>query len=92
MFSLFRKLLADGVPASEKLTTQVKNLLEVFDGKHNRQELQGKLGLANREHFRKVYLQPAIDDEWVELTIPEKTRSSKQQYRITEKGKAILSQ
>ncbi|WP_194973825.1 ATP-binding protein [Aquiflexum lacus] len=75
-----------------QVTTQVRNLLEVFEGTHNRQELQEKLGLANREHFRKAYLQPAIDLEFVALTVPEKPKSSKQRYTLTERGKNVLSQ
>jgi ATP-dependent DNA helicase RecG len=42
--------------------------------------------LANREHFRKNYLQPASEINLIELTIPEKPNSSKQKYRLTEKG------
>lgn len=48
----------------------------MFEGTYNRQELQNKLGLASREHFRKAYLQAAIDLEFVALTIPEKPKSS----------------
>ncbi|MFO7869314.1 MAG: putative DNA binding domain-containing protein [Bacteroidales bacterium] len=85
-------------PASEKnttqatmqvtmqVTTQVEDLLKVFTGEHTRQDLQDKLNLANRENFRKNYLQPALDNGLIELTIPEKPNSSKQKYRLTEKG------
>lgn len=74
-----------------QVTTQVEKLLNVFDGLHNRQELQHKLGLANREHFRKSYLQPTIDLGLITPTIPDKPTSSKQRYMITDKGKNILS-
>lgn len=88
-------------PASEKNTTQatmqvttqvptqVEELLKVFTGEHTRQNLQDKLNLANRENFRKNYLQPALDNGLIELTIPEKPNSSKQKYRLTEKGYLI---
>lgn len=88
-------------PASEKnttqatmqvttqVTTQVEELLKVFTGEHTRQNLQDKLNLANRENFRKNYLQPALDNGLIELTIPEKPNSSKQKYRLTEKGYLI---
>jgi ATP-dependent DNA helicase RecG len=69
-----------------QVPTQVEELIKVFTGEHPRQELQDKLNLANREHFRKNYLQPAIDVNLIELTIPEKPNSSKQKYRLTEKG------
>ena len=67
-------------------TTQVSKLIEVLEGEMNRDELQAILGLSNREHFRKEYLKPAIEAEVVELTIPDKPKSSKQRYRLTHKG------
>lgn len=73
-----------------QVTPQVKKLLEVFDGEHRRHELQEKLGLSDREYFRSSYLQPAIDAGCVELTIPDKPQSSKQQYRLTSLGKSVV--
>lgn len=72
--------------ATTQVTTQVEELIKIFTGEHTRQDLQGKLKLANRENFRKNYLQSAIDNKLIELTIPEKPNSSKQKYRLTEKG------
>ena len=69
-----------------QVTTQVYELLKVFTGEHSSQELQDKLRLANREHFRKSHLQPALNDGFIELTLPDKPNSSKQKYRLTEKG------
>ncbi|MDG3582943.1 MULTISPECIES: Fic family protein [Galbibacter] len=76
-------------PVSEEITPQVERLLNVITQEHDRQELQELLGLADRENFRKNYLQPAIDAELIEMTIPDKPKSSKQLYRLTEKGKQI---
>lgn len=77
-------------PASEQVTTQVTTqlaaLLKVFAGEHTRQDLQDKLNLANREHFRKNYLQLALNEGLIELTIPEKPNSNNQKYRLTKKG------
>ncbi|WP_394265243.1 Fic family protein [Bergeyella zoohelcum] len=74
-----------------QVTPQVEKLLQVFEGNHFREELQEKLGLLDRENFRKMYLQPAIEQGLVALTLPDKPTSSKQQYYLTEKGKGILS-
>src|SRR5690606_18773512 len=47
-------------PSSEVVTPQVApqvtELVKIFDGVHNRSELQSKLGLLDRENFRKSYL------------------------------------
>ena len=75
-------------PASiPQVTPQVRELLNAFNSEHNRTELQNHLGLTDRKNFRINYLVPAIENDLVELTIPDKPRSSKQQYRLTEKGK-----
>ncbi|WP_245812608.1 Fic family protein [Salegentibacter echinorum] len=101
MFSFFRKLFKNGVafrrrslpnrasyPASTpQVTPQVRELLNVFIGDHSRTELQANLRLSDRENFRINYLVPAIENDVVELTIPDKPKSSKQRYRLTEKEK-----
>jgi len=75
-------------PASTpQVTPQVRELLNAFTAEHSRTELQKHLALTDRENFRLNYLVPAIENDLVELTIPDKPRSSKQQYRLTEKGK-----
>lgn len=82
-------------PAAEQVTPQVtpqvQELLNLFDGEHKRQDLQDKLGLSDREHFRKIYVQPALDLDLIELTIPDKPKSSNQKYRLTEKGRTFIS-
>ena len=71
-------------------TPQVKELLKVFEGLHNREEIQNRLELADRKYFRVNYLNPAIEQGFVALTIPDKPTSSKQQYYLTDKGKEFL--
>lgn len=74
------------------VTPQVIELIKVFEETHNRTELQSKLGLSDREHFRKAYLQPAIDAGLVALTIPDKPTSSKQRYLLTPTGRKIKNE
>lgn len=80
------------VKVTPRVTPQVERLLEVIPTEHSRQELQEKLGLSDREYFRKAFLQPAIEEGLIELTIPGKPKSSKQCYKLTQKGKTVLSQ
>ena len=44
------------------------------------------LGLKDEKHFREHYQQVGIEQGVIEMTIPEKPRSSKQKYRLTKKG------
>jgi ATP-dependent DNA helicase RecG len=73
-------------------TPQVIAILEAAQAALNREELQKAAGLRDREHFRKTYLQPLVIAGWLEMTIPEKPRSSKQRYRTTDLGHKILKQ
>jgi ATP-dependent DNA helicase RecG len=41
-------------------------------------------GRSDRTKFRNQVLNPLIDAGLVEMTIPEKPRSSKQKYRLTD--------
>jgi len=53
--------------------------------------LQASADIRDREHFRKTYLNPLVAAGLVELTIPDKPRSSKQRYRLTGAGRAHLN-
>ena len=55
----------------------------------NRQEIQSKLNLSDRENFRLGYLKPALEQGFIEMTIPDKPNSSLQKYRLTILGKQL---
>ena len=55
-------------------------------------ELMSVLGRSNRTKFRDQVLAPLLRAELVEMTIPERPRSSKQRYRLTDKGRAFLAE
>ena len=48
------------------------------------------LGLKDEKHFHAHYLQCAISQRIIEMTIPDKPRSRHQKYRITTTGRDIL--
>lgn len=49
-------------------------------------------GRTNRTKFRDQVLKPLLAAGWLEMTIPDKPTSSKQRYRTTAKGRALLEQ
>jgi predicted transcriptional regulator len=53
-------------------------------------DLMTILERSNRTKFRDQVLRPLIEMELIEMTIPNKPRSSKQRYRLTEKGRVYL--
>ncbi len=75
-----------------KVSREIKKMLDAFTGDMSRRELQNILGLKDDENFRVAYLKPAIEQNLISLTIPEKPSSSKQKYRLTRKGQSLRDQ
>ena len=82
--------LSGGSELTPEVTPEVLRLLKTMVGDLDRSSLQEALGLKAEKNFRLLYLRPAIEGGWVELTIPDKPRSSKQKYRLTAKGSGLL--
>lgn len=53
-------------------------------------EIMERLNLKGDDNFRKVYLNPAIDGDYVLRTEENKLRSPNQKYYLSDKGKALL--
>ena len=47
-------------------------------------------GRTNRTKFRNQVLNPLIETGLIEMTIPDKPTSSRQRYRLTDKGRKLL--
>lgn len=52
---------------------------------------RGSIGLKHEDHFREAYLLPALAANVIAMTQPDKPLSSKQRYRLTERGSALLA-
>jgi ATP-dependent DNA helicase RecG len=57
----------------------------------NRAEIMDIMGLKDRMHFTTSYLTVALEEGFIEMTIPDKPRSSRQKYRLTDAGRALLT-
>ena len=64
------------------ISTYVKKLLDVMEEGTNMsaKELMAKLGLKSRKSFRDNYLNPAIENGLIKLSIPDKPTSKNQTY------------
>lgn len=92
---MLRMILDTVTSSTPEVTLEVTpevRLLSVFAGEMARQQLKEALGLKDDEHFRKAYLLPALEAGLIEMTIPDKPRSSKQKYRLTDKGRQVMAQ
>jgi ATP-dependent DNA helicase RecG len=74
------------VPGKYRASREIDRVLLVLDGEMKRADIQELLELKNRDSFMENYLQPAMAEGLVEMTIPEKPNSSKQSYRLTTQG------
>ncbi len=57
-----------------------------------RGEIQRFLGLKDRKHLRQAILSALVKNGLLDMTIPDKPSSHKQQYVTTEKGKEFLKE
>ena len=62
------------------------SLVTSIEGEVNRKTLQSILGIKNRTYFRKTYIEPSIEEGYVEFTLPNEKQSRLQKYRLTAKG------
>ncbi|BDD89272.1 hypothetical protein DPPLL_36370 [Desulfofustis limnaeus] len=85
------RMILDTVTSSTPEVTPEVRLLSVLTSEMTRLQIKEALGLKDDEHFRKAYLLPALEAGLVEMTIPDKPRSSKQKYRLTDKGRQVMA-
>lgn len=81
---------ADTPQDTPQVTPQVVKLLQVLTDAMSREQLQRRLRLTDRKSFRQAYIQPALGQGLIEMTLPDKPQSKLQQYRLTAAGRALL--
>jgi ATP-dependent DNA helicase RecG len=69
--------------AAMQATMQVESILQYCIEPRSRAEIQSHLGLKNRDYFRKNILLPLIKSGQLQLTLPDKPTSPKQQFFTT---------
>lgn len=67
---------------TELLSGYVIKMLDAmeFDIPYSANEIMAKLGLKSKETFRKNYMNPALEQGIVKMTIPDKPKSKNQRY------------
>ncbi len=68
--------------SDKNISEYVKRLLNVmeFDVPYTANDILTLLGLKSKETLRKNYLNPAIEDGFIKMTIPDKPKSRNQRY------------
>jgi len=75
-------------PVSHHVTPQVATLLRTLKGEMSQDEIRTKLGLTDRKSFSQRYLQPALQQGLIAMTLPDKPRSRLQRCRLPAAGQA----
>ena len=78
--------------SAPQVTPQVGELLASIRGEMSREALQSTLGLRDRKFSRERYLNPALAEGLIEMTVPGKPNSRLQKYRLADKGRQRLAQ
>jgi len=87
---LSRDQVAEEVGTKSALSRHQVEILRKSSVERSLLDLMAVTGRSNRTKFRDQVLTPLMDAGLVEMTIPEKPTSSKQKYRLTEKGRRLL--
>lgn len=72
--------------ATGEVSEEIHKLVLILKGEMKRIDIQKALELRHEDHFRETYLIPALQENFVEMTIPDKPKSRLQKYRLTQKG------
>lgn len=55
-----------------------------------RKEILQEMGLVNNVKNYDTYIAPLVEMQWINMTIPDKPTSPKQQYRTSLKGGIVI--
>lgn len=83
MLSQIDKILDEIVDeGSEYMTEYLKHLLDVmeYDVPYTATAIMEMLGIKSKETFRKNYMNPALEQNLVRMTLPDKPNSKNQRY------------
>jgi hypothetical protein len=69
---------------------EIKKVLMVLTKELSRYEIQDRLGMKDSKNFRINYIQPAIEQNYIEPVYPDTPNHPQQKYRMTEKGRNFL--
>ena len=67
----------------------IRTIVTCIEGEIDRETLQSLIGIKHRTYFRSTYIKPALEEGYIEFTLPNEKRSKLQKYRLTVKGIAL---
>jgi ATP-dependent DNA helicase RecG len=90
MYNLLKEDASEQV--NEQVGEQVIMMLKgLLTGDRSKQELLALLGLTKSYGNYARHIVPLLDKDYIRMTKPDKPTSSAQKYRLTAKGKSVIS-
>jgi ATP-dependent DNA helicase RecG len=71
---------------TDEFNLPIHKLAAVLSEEMNRSDILKSLKLKSRKNLTDRYLVPALDEEYIAMTIPDKPKSKNQKYKLTRKG------
>ena len=79
----------DSAHDASNVSKAIRTLVTCIEGEVDRDTLQSIIGIKHRTYFRSTYIKPALDEGYIEFTLPNEKQSKLQKYRLTAKGIAL---
>ena len=73
----------------DNVSKAIRTLVTCIEGEVDRDTLQSLIGIKHRTYFRSTYIKPALEEGYIEFTLPNEKQSKLQKYRLTAKGIAL---
>ena len=82
----------DSAHDSAMILDKIEIIVLNIEGDIDREVLQSKIGIKHRTYFRNNFIKPALENGYIEFTLPNEKQSKNQKYRLTAKGIALKEQ
>ena len=76
----------DSAHDNSSVSKTIRILVSCIEGEVDRYTLQSLIGIEHRTYFRNTFIKPALEEGYIEFTLPNEKQSKLQKYRLTEKG------
>ena len=76
----------DSAHDNSSVSKTIRILVSCIEGEVDRDTLQSLIGIKHRTYFRNTFIKPALEEGYIEFTLPNEKQSKLQKYRLTEKG------
>lgn len=86
---ILQETLQETLQEISDISGKISKLIKICNDNMTRKELMSALKLSDRVNFVNKYLNPAIEQGFIEMTIPDNPKNRNQRYKLTQKGKGL---